>query len=727
MFLNFHCLDTDFQLKQGKMSDVYEQTDEYIINKNVPYYDKRTEEDELFDEHRMRKGLNPVQDRPWWFDEIRCQATSRSDGEVIAELCAVLINLDDARECLEYLKNDERKRYDDLRDYVMEDVDLEDLLSEADLSCRNRYSTVTSLVGGLLTHDGGMRIKWYRSDFPETRGTGVWGEELSSMKNVLLLEDFHVEPDWRGQGLGTKIVQYVLNLNETYCGKEELYLFVRPRPDPREYSRLLGLLRGADVPVYHQITRRAEAFWRAQGFRRVAKSDWFAYTTNADHPSRKLTIADDEAIDHDLKEFGVRPAWLTVVPAHMARLVQDLGKQHTTDEECTALLREQMPEDPNHEDWGVRGECGNTLLHLAAVSSKLEAIRFVLERQPRLAEVKNMGGRTPLEALEHQLGKARERDYSRERFLAICAWERKNWRFFEDFPGLNDKAIRSWCLLSGTPYMDVSGLAVKSASELGEDREVVQELLELKYCCGCGSCLGGWFSQRSQVVLAFAAREMHSRRVEGLEQMGFLQWYDLYIKDSCDFITREETTDNEQAALWVVEVFQHLELCIAGTDDTAPMIPNLRNIMASIEAAQNETPQPADLHGRIDAVIEATCWLIGKAEGTWDNMREDRYIEDGEELTEELKELSHCDNDGYYWPLYTYWKSLRGHESASRRAELVSLSRSEKGNCPKADMRFVTACIAPLHTGASPAYSTRHGAPLSVLRRGKLRFQSRGL
>lgn len=44
-------------------------------------------------------------------------------------------------------------------------------------------------------------------------------------------------------------------------------------------------------------------------------------------------------------------------------------------------------------------------------------------------------------------------------------------------------------------------------------------------------------------------------------------------------------------------------------------------------------------------------------------MCEDWYIEDGEELMEELKELLYCDNDGYYWFLYIYWKFFWGYES----------------------------------------------------------------
>ncbi|KAK0673162.1 hypothetical protein QBC41DRAFT_397104 [Cercophora samala] len=620
-----------------------EGTDDYIISTDLNFYDDHTEDDEILDEQRCKRGLRPLWPRPDWFIPVHCKATSKyNHRQVVGECQAVFIDLREAKEEVDSIKGEEEEEY----------VDLLELLIDANLGRGERY-LIHGLVGsyhGILTDHGEMQARWCDAEYPDTRGTGVWGVELSEMKNVLLISLLHVEPDWRGEGIGTKMVRDIIQKTcERYCHDYKdpeagLYAFTWPGSLLREDRRIWAHVDRFKVPVRDLVLRMAERFWRDQGFRRVGKSSCFGYTTDANHPSRSLTTADDEAIDHDLKEFGVRPPWQPVVPAHMAELVRDLGKPHKTDQHSTELLKGQMPDDPTHEDWGVRAEFGNTLLHLAALSSKPEAIRFILARQPGLAAVENMGGRTPLRALERRLALEREREPTHD-------------LVFKGFP---ENTIESWCLLSQVPYVDLDCLSEGPE----EDSEPVQQLQKLKYGCSCESCLGGWFSKRSQLIMTYAAMDLHSSRVKAWDDMGFTRWYDVFIKGSRfeRHITNEETPENEAAAMWIVELFQHFESCIGGTDERPPKIPTLENMMVIIQEAQGETPQPGDETWREKVLFAAAMVLIYTATEDWESLGDGFKAKKAgkdefemEELREEVDDLPECANDGYYRPLLYLW------------------------------------------------------------------------
>lgn len=125
------------------------------------------------------------------------------------------------------------------------------------------------------------------------RGTGVWGRELNT-GTIVLLETFSVTRDWRRRRIGTTIFRELVDCVRRGNGDDpDFFVLVKP-----------GMFADADFPnamrndetkldegVEPQDT--AEKFYRSLGFRRVGYSPWLAYSSNPQHPSRRLDAAND--------------------------------------------------------------------------------------------------------------------------------------------------------------------------------------------------------------------------------------------------------------------------------------------------------------------------------------------------------------------------------------------------------------------------------------------------
>ncbi|KAK4194330.1 hypothetical protein QBC40DRAFT_320008 [Triangularia verruculosa] len=640
--------------------------EEYSITTHVAFVDsRRTEEDELEDERRDRRGLTPIPPIPDWFTEVHCEVHTQSDSNVIGTCRAALLDFESARS---------QEDSDSAEDY-----DFRTAMAAASESYRRRYFSTGRLADDLFDWEGELREKWYHSSFPETRGTGVWGMELDSVRNVLLIEFLHVDEDWREEGLGTKIVQDVLDQTYRHLG-EDIYVFARPGVTDGEGSRVLcNISRATKMQVSYddQILRSAERFWRARGFRRVGRSRWLAYTTNEQHPSRQVTVAEDAAVDHGLPGFGMRPEWQSVVPAHLAALVRDLGKRHKTDTDCLNLLKEVLPKDRNHDDWLVRGEFGNTLLHLAALSSKPETIQFVLKRKPSLAWTKNLRGDTPLQALHQRLHAARPEKATRENWHArtgslagaMMPVFREQlveaWRSDNKFEGFGENVVESVCLLSRTPFVSLGRLSQEAVCDIEEVSGLVKKMLRLKYWCTCGGCLGGWLSPRNQLVLRRVALDLRDSCEQDLEKLPFETWFDRYESEFLlgSLITKDDTEDNKRAALWILNVCDALEDCIYGDEDTPARVPTPTRILAGMRGVrQHTTDQPGDLTWQRKAVAAVAEALAIRADKKWEDLQnyEDEWVmEENERLQESVEKLPVCTNDGYLRPFYPLWGKTR--------------------------------------------------------------------
>ncbi|KAK0744270.1 hypothetical protein B0T21DRAFT_357506 [Apiosordaria backusii] len=289
-----------------------------------------------------------------------------------------------------------------------------------------------------------------------------------------MIDRLYVHPDWRGEGLGTRVVNTLLEESFQTIVKKNglpitLYAFVHPGALPEEISRVTTNTNLHRRQVLSYVVSASECFWRAQGFRRVGRSTWFAYTTDPEHPSKRLGASEDAALSDSIETKPLSEGYLRppVIPVHMTALVRDMSKHHKTDGHCTSLLKAVMPKDRTHDDWLVRDEFGNTLLHLAAVSSKPEAIKFLLTCKPDLAEIRNMRGETPLEALKRYMESTRCRE-KREKSVLRAP--------YKSFEGFGQETIDSLCRLNRIPCVNLSGLTEEAVADIEEHSKLVQQV-----------------------------------------------------------------------------------------------------------------------------------------------------------------------------------------------------------------------------------------------------------
>jgi hypothetical protein len=121
------------------------------------------------------------------------------------------------------------------------------------------------------------------------------------------------------------------------------------------------------------------------------------------------------------------------------------------------------------------------LLHLAAASENLHALRALLELDPAgmaedLKDAKNKDGVTPLEGLKSTMRSTRE---CMETLVGM-------WNGYSD-EGLSCEYILN--KLMGLPL---------NAAEQTEEGYIKQR----KFGCTCGTCVGGWLSPRMKFRLS---------------------------------------------------------------------------------------------------------------------------------------------------------------------------------------------------------------------------------
>lgn len=168
------------------------------------------------------------------------------------------------------------------------------------------------LVYDLLSFQGEFRSDIFGRG-SQYEGSGVWGDEFG--RGLLVaIEHFEVKHSLRGMGIGTKLINQVLDwvhkkageLGE--CAQDCSYLVVAPASLRVDVVREFGQenyytgdwgVRQAEVAAFKEKqAEKSIAFWRKQGFRRVGLSGFWGYATDSKHPSRRLTAEEDSKRDH---------------------------------------------------------------------------------------------------------------------------------------------------------------------------------------------------------------------------------------------------------------------------------------------------------------------------------------------------------------------------------------------------------------------------------------------
>lgn len=85
-------------------------------------------------------------------------------------------------------------------------------------------------------------------------------------RSILIVDELRIASDYRGRGLGTCVMDRVLDILGRRAG------IVAVKPFPIEYVRTSGEGNLRDDPAYIKELRSVERFYRRLGFRRVPKS-----------------------------------------------------------------------------------------------------------------------------------------------------------------------------------------------------------------------------------------------------------------------------------------------------------------------------------------------------------------------------------------------------------------------------------------------------------------------
>jgi GNAT superfamily N-acetyltransferase len=378
------------------------------------------------------------------------------------------------------------------------------------------------------------RLKEEYLHHPVRRGLGIWQTELSE-GNFLIIETVTVLRKARRRGIGRRLV---MDMIQKAVGMDDDVRFVFAYPT--------CLHRGEDLEERKGKTKRerfdmadaqkaiAIRFFRKLGFRRIGISHWFAFSIDANHRSRNISIDEDPdpleaesfldgnydsddsqpevpktrsvmvgpplgadgnfdfgevgSSDHHVEEFyeekerrrQERSEYAQRYPIHQAL-------QSLSDVQCLALLKDRNLEIDGSQGclFEMRDGLRNNILHIAACQSKPECVAWILDSMTlsnsNLKEGRNIEGYTPLEALQAQLEVTRLGKYLGQRFLVQA----------DKFDGFPDEAVRCMLALRGCPTQDNSPYWACT-----------------RFGCNCGFCLRGFLSHRMRQTLQDIAEEL---------------------------------------------------------------------------------------------------------------------------------------------------------------------------------------------------------------------------
>lgn len=144
-----------------------------------------------------------------------------------------------------------------------------------------------------IFHNHGYLQPWFATP-PPGHGSAVWEHRLS-YANLLLIDYLHVESDYRRQGIARRLIDALLEATRAKIQPDYWYAVALPSvlwtSQLRTQSEQLSIAELQNMCFDH--TQRSIAFFRALAFRRVGDSVYFAWSADAEHPSRLLDAADD--------------------------------------------------------------------------------------------------------------------------------------------------------------------------------------------------------------------------------------------------------------------------------------------------------------------------------------------------------------------------------------------------------------------------------------------------
>ncbi|KAK4196093.1 hypothetical protein QBC40DRAFT_268719 [Triangularia verruculosa] len=259
------------------------------------------------------------------------------------------------------------------------------------------------------------------------KGSGVWGQELDH-GDILLFESLGVEPLWRHQGIGTRIVNAILDKARTKSSG--FFAFAQPGYLTRELT-------------YKDEKERSEAH------------NLQTVLAIVSHPSRHLDVAQD----WDEPEWSKEEP----LPEPIRTVLSTLSDPSASDVECVRQIQDAFPVEADASSRLYTDESGNTILHIAAVGRKAETISYILAKYPLLTGIRNAEGHTPREALESSLEEYR----TRRRYGGATAV------FSDEFEGFSQSDIACLAALTSTEIFDLAKLSNQDISAISSATYIV--------------------------------------------------------------------------------------------------------------------------------------------------------------------------------------------------------------------------------------------------------------
>ncbi|KAH0589600.1 hypothetical protein H2248_005332 [Termitomyces sp. 'cryptogamus'] len=291
-------------------------------------------------------------------------------------------------------------------------------------------------------------------------GTGCWGTELNDGEIIYVL-NISVVKEVRGKGLGSTMLKELVS-SEHVDDRDTLMCW----PTPTEFT---------DKSNWKFLQDKQIAFLRKNGFRRVGRTQFLAYSPNPNHLSRFIPANDDadeqgrefdpSAIDNLSAEEVKQnyPIHFAVVNTHGQEVIDTIRRHYQSDPACI--------HNPDAS--------GFTPIHAALGRANLNAVQVLLELDVTedLKNAKNIEGTTPLESLTSAMQSSRE-------FLGI---------FMGQWDGYTQDDLTCEFLVKR-----VMGMPLIS-------NNLEEYIAKRRWGCTCGECAGGWLSKHMRFRLCCAA------------------------------------------------------------------------------------------------------------------------------------------------------------------------------------------------------------------------------
>lgn len=303
-------------------------------------------------------------------------------------------------------------------------------------------------------------------------GSGIWGDELD-IGDIHLIDQVQIDESHRHRGLGKMLLETIL---ERGIAKSNPRRYIAIARDAVLFSEIEHKCHGKTEEeksaIYDRQQHISQLFLRSLGFRRIGSTEWFARAGDKQHRCHCLPADQD---------FDPPPMIPSVPNSIMNTLFRDLKTLEADEARLDATQKALGGCMPDDSAWTSTDGHGNTLLHLLANSENPKCVKWVLSRCPKLAEIRNSEGNTPLESFEEYLEVTR----TQRRWMAVIK------PVSDKFSGYSDAAVETL-------------LAMK-----GLTNPAPQDLLRLKYGCTCEQCQFGFLSPRMHFVLLARAGIEH--------------------------------------------------------------------------------------------------------------------------------------------------------------------------------------------------------------------------